>query len=297
MRSPAEKRNRYGYAFIVPYFIVFLIFGLYPILYSLEISFTHDDGFNPPTWVGLQNYTRLLHDQYFYQSIVHTLTIWIISIIPQITLALVLAIILNDKVIRGRRFFQAVFYLPNIVTPVTIGVMASLMFDYQTGFVNKLLLALHLVRSPIYWLGHPFLSQLIVGLIMCWQWFGYNMLIFIAGLQSIPYEVYEAAQMDGASRFRTSVHITLPLLRPVVLFTAITSIIGGMQIFDVPMMLHAVGDATQTMVKYLYQTGFVRFDYGYAAAMAYGIFVLIVVFSVLSIVLNIRGSRRQEVPR
>lgn len=152
MASPMEKKSRYGLVFVAPYFIVFAIFGLYPILYSLYISFTNSNGFTS-NFIGLQNYTRLLHDKFFYQSLWSTVVIWIISIVPQLIIALVLALILNEKFIKGRHFFRAVFYLPNIVTPVTIGVLADLMFDWQTGFVNKLLMALHIIKQPVYWFG------------------------------------------------------------------------------------------------------------------------------------------------
>ncbi|MFB5189127.1 carbohydrate ABC transporter permease [Alicyclobacillus fastidiosus] len=292
MTAGNVKRNRIGYYFIVPYFVAFLIFGLYPILYSLYISFTNWNGFSSPVFVGLQNYVRLIHDTAFYQSILTTLIIWIISIVPQLILALGLAILLNEKFIRGKHFFRAVFYLPNIVTPVTIGVLAALMFDWKTGSVNKILVALHIIHVPVNWLGHPFLAQVIVGGIMCWQYFGYNMLIFTAGLQSIPNEVYEAAEMDGATRFQIALRITMPMIRPVILFTAVTSVIGGMQIFDVPLMLgNTAGNSTQTMVSYLYTTGFKRFDYGYASAIAYGIFILIMVMSLVTMKLSSRKNQ------
>ncbi len=285
------KRSRYGLVFVTPYFIVFAVFGIYPILYSLYLSFTNSNGFSE-SFVGLANYAHLLHDQLFYQALGNTVTIWLISIIPQVTLALVLALILNEKFIKGRHFFRAVFFLPNIVTPVTIGVLVDLMFDWQTGFVNKLFMSLGLIQQPIYWFGHPFLTQLVVGGVMCWQWFGYNMLIFIAGLQSIDPELYEAAAMDGATKPQMALRISLPLLRPVLLFIVITSIIGGLQIFDVPMMVgNAVGNATQTLLVFLYKTGFVNFNYGYAAAIAYATFVIIVVFTLISFKLANRRTR------
>ncbi len=291
MASPMAKRSRYGLVFVTPYFIVFAVFGIYPILYSLYLSFTNSNGFSE-SFVGLANYAHLLHDQLFYQALGNTVTIWLISIIPQVTLALVLALILNEKFIKGRHFFRAVFFLPNIVTPVTIGVLVDLMFDWQTGFVNKLFMSLGLIQQPIYWFGHPFLTQLVVGGVMCWQWFGYNMLIFIAGLQSIDPELYEAAAMDGATKPQMALRISLPLLRPVLLFIVITSIIGGLQIFDVPMMVgNAVGNATQTLLVFLYKTGFVNFNYGYAAAIAYATFVIIVVFTLISFKLANRRTR------
>ena len=281
-RSPAVKPY-YGYLFIAPFFIVFGIFQLYPILYSLYLSFTDWDGFSAPAYVGLENYERLLDDPFFFRSIRNTLLIWLISIVPQLPLALALAFILNERFVRGKHFFRAVFFFPNIVTPVTIGVLFSLLFDWQTGAANRLLLALNLIDEPINWLGEPTLARILVAAVMTWQWFGYNMLLYIAGLQSIPDEIPEAARVDGAGSFRVAVGILLPLLRPVVLFTVVTSIIGGMQIFDVPFTLVGTGpdNSTLTMVMFLYQTAFERSQYGYASAIAYAIFVFIAVISLV----------------
>lgn len=278
--SPAV-RSFYGYLFIAPFFIVFAIFQLYPILYSLYLSFTDWDGFSAPAYVGLENYQRLVDDPFFFRSIRNTLLIWLISIVPQLPLALTLAFILNERFVRGKHFFRAVFFFPNIVTPVTIGVLFSLLFDWQTGAANRLLMALNLVDEPINWLGEPTLARILVAAVMTWQWFGYNMLLYIAGLQSIPDEVPEAARVDGASSFRVAIDILLPLLRPVILFTTVTSVIGGMQIFDVPFTLTGTGpnNSTLTMVMFLYQTAFERSQYGYAAAIAYAIFVFIAAIS------------------
>jgi ABC-type sugar transport system permease subunit len=277
------NKSYYGYIFIAPFFISFLVFGMAPILYSLYLSFTHWDGFTEPVFIGLKNYERLLNDSYFLKSIGNTLVIWVLSIVPQISVALTLAIILNEKFIRGKHFFRAVYYFPNIVTPVTLGIMFSLMFDWQTGSINKMLMSLGFIGDPVYWFNSPFLSRLIVAAVICWQYFGFNMLVFIAGLQSIPHDVYEAAEVDGATRFQTAMQITLPLLRPVLLFTFITSIIGGMQLFDAPLMLGSGPEnSTLTMVMYLYETAFKNFNYSYGAAVAYAIFVIIMFFSLIS---------------
>lgn len=282
--------SRYGLLFVAPYFIAFCVFGLYPILYSLYLSFTKWNGFGHPVWVGLANYARLVSNPSFYHSVANTFIIWIISIVPQLILALVLALILNERFIKGRHLLRAIYFFPNIVTPVTVGVLASLMFGGRTGSVDKILVALHILNHPINWFGHPLLAQIIVAGIMCWQWFGFNMLIFTAGLQSIPRTLYEAAEIDGAGKVRVAWNITIPLLRPVMIFTIVTSIIGGLQIFAVPMMLGNVsGNAVNTMVTYLYNTAYTNFQYGYGASVAYGIFMLIVIFSVVSFMVSTRN--------
>ncbi|MDP9352371.1 MAG: sugar ABC transporter permease [Chloroflexota bacterium] len=282
----------WGYVFVAPFFIVFLVFHLYPILYSLYLSLARWDGFSEPVFVGAANYRRLLADSFFYKSLANTLIIWTISIVPQLTLALTLALILHQRFIRGRHYFRAIFYFPNIVTPVTLGVLFSLMFDWQTGTVNRLLMALGLTGEPINWLNSPLLSRGLVGAVTCFQWFGYNMLLYIAGLQSIPDELHEAAEVDGATPVQVATKITIPLLRPVITFTVITSIIGGMQLFDVPLMLTGRGpeDSTLTMVMYLYETAFTSFDYGYGATIAYAAFVLIAILSLVAFRLTNRSE-------
>jgi ABC-type sugar transport system permease subunit len=286
-------RSRYGYYFIAPFFIVFVVFSLYPILYSFYLSFTTWDGFAEPAFVGLRNWEQLLTDTLFYKSIINTFIIWLMSIVPQLLLALTLALILNERFIRGKHFFRAVYFFPNMVTPVTLGVLFSLLFAWQTGNVNKILLTLGIVDAPIDWLREPFLAQLLNSGVMMWQWFGFNVLVYVAGLQSIPGELFDAAEVDGATKVQVATTISIPLIRPVILFTVITSIIGGLQIFDVPLLLTNKGpdNSTLTMVMYLYQTAFERFNYGYGATIAYATFVIILVFSLITLKYNARSGK------
>jgi len=282
MRNAIDK-SHYGYCFIAPFFVGFAVFGLAPILYTLYLSFTKWDGLSDPVYVGTANYARVLRDTFFYQSIGNTLLIWIMSIVPQVLLALVLAVILNERFIRGKHFFRAVYFFPHIITPVTLGVLFSLIFDWQTGSVNKLLLQLGWVQEPVNWFNSPWWSRLIVAAVTCWQYFGFNMIVFIAGLQSIDDSLYEAAQVDGATRMQVVWRITLPLLRPVFLFTLITSVIGGLQLFDSALMIgNGPDNATRTMVMYLYETAFKNFDYSYGATIAYAIFAVVMLFTLLT---------------
>jgi len=287
------NKDSHGYYFILPFFLSFFIFGLGPILYSLFLSFTDWSGFDTPSFVGLVNYKRLLKDCLFYKSIGNTLIIWIFSIVPQLTIALTLALVLNEKFIRGRHFFHAIFYFPNIITPITLGVLFALMFDWQTGSVNQFLQMIGLIDDPIYWFNSPWLSRIIVALVMMFQNFGFNMLVFLAGLQAIPHDLYEAAEIDGASKFQTAIRITIPLMRPVLIFTLITSVIGGLQIFDAPLMLgKGPENSTLTMIMNLYEAAFVRYDYGYGAAIAYGAFVVIAIATIITFL--IPGVRKKK---
>ncbi len=287
------NKDPHGYYFIAPFFISFFVFGLGPILYSFYLSFTNWTGFDQPEFIGLANYERLIQDTVFLKSISNTLIIWIFSIIPQLTIALTLALILHEKFIRGRHLFHAIFYFPNIITPITIGVMFALMFDWQTGSVNQFLLSTGIINEPVHWLNDPWLARIIVALTMMFQNFGFNMLVFLAGLQAIPKDLYEAAEIDGASRVQTALRITIPLIRPVLIFTLITSVIGGLQIFDAPLMIGKGPDnSTLTMIMNLYEAAFVRFDYGYGATIAYGAFVVIAIATVITFM--IPGVRKKR---
>ena len=288
--SGKRKRNKInkdnaGYFFIAPYFIVFLTFTLYPILYTFKLSFMSWDGFGEQQFIGLANYQRLLQDQMFIKSIGNTIFIALLAMIPQMVFGLVLAFLLNQKKLRGSNFFKTVFYFPNLVTAVSLGVLFSLLFDWKAGSVNQVLMTLHIIKDPINWKGSPLLSQLIVSLVLFWQYFGYYTIIFTAGIRGIPYELFEAAEVDGASKVQTFFKIVLPLMRPIMTFAFVTSIIGGLQIFDLPYTFGGAMGGTKasllTMVMYMYNIAFTNLDYGYGAAISYGLFVIIIVFSII----------------
>lgn len=298
MFSRSLRKDHYGYLFIAPFFIIFLIFGLYPILYSLYLSFTNWDGFGNPTLIGLENYQRLFGDFFFYKSLGNTLLIWGVSVIPQLTVSLILAVILHEKFVKGKSLFRAVFFFPNIVTAASLGLLVALIFSWQTGSFNQLLMSLGFIQDPINWADKPMFMRILVSSILFWQYFGYSMIIYIAGLQGISRDLLEAAEIDGASKMKVFFHITLPLLKPIILFQIVTSIIGGMQIFDQPYTLtNGTGNpdnATLTSVMYLYETAFTRYQYGYGSAIAFGLFLVIVIFSILSFTLMNRRTKGES---
>ncbi|MBM0066461.1 carbohydrate ABC transporter permease [Alkalicoccobacillus gibsonii] len=286
MFSSRINKGNYGYFFIAPFFIVFLLFGLYPILYSFYLSLTNWDGLNTPEFIGLANYSRAVLDPLFLQSLYNTFFIWIISVIPQLTLSLILAVILTNKFLKGKDFFRAVYFFPNIVTAASLGLLVSLMFDWQTGSVNQLLMSVGFIENAIDWKNNPLFMQILVSSILFFQYFGYSMLIYIAGLQGISPEYAEAARVDGASKTQIFLKITVPLLRPIIIFQVITSLIGGVQIFDQPYMLtEGAGSpdhATLTSVMYLYRTAFEQGRFGYGATIAFCLFLIIVTLSIIS---------------
>ena len=193
--------------------------------------------------------------------------------------------LLNQRRLKGSNFFKTVFYFPNLVTAVSLGVLFSLLFDWKVGSVNQLLTSLHIISEPINWKGSPILSQLIVAFVLFWQYFGYYTIIFTAGIKGIPYDIMEAAEVDGANKFQTFFHIVLPQLRNIMTYAFVTSIIGGLQLFDLPFTFAgATGGPSKsvlTMVMYMYNIAFQNYDYGYGSAISYGLFVIIIVFSLI----------------
>ncbi|TSB47019.1 carbohydrate ABC transporter permease [Alkalicoccobacillus porphyridii] len=289
------NKGNSGYFFIAPFFIIFLLFGLYPILYSFYLSFTNWDGLNPPEFIGFANYIRAFMDPLFLQSLYNTFFIWTISVVPQLTVSLVLAVILTKRFLRGKDFFRAIYFFPNIVTAASLGLLVSLMFDWQTGSVNQMLMFLGITDGAIDWKNNALFMQLLVSAILFFQYFGYSMLIYIAGLQGISPEYEEAATVDGASKVQIFFKITVPLLKPIIIFQVITSLIGGVQIFDQPFMLTegsgAPDHATLTSVMYLYRTAFEQGRFGYGATIAFCLFLIIVTLSVTSYLISRNRSK------
>jgi cellobiose transport system permease protein len=281
-----DNRNNKGYLFILPFFLVMLSFQLYPLIYTLNLSFTAPINLFENEYVGLDNYQRLFTNPIFFKSIFNTWFIWLMNFIPQLVFALLLAVILYEWKVKGRDTFRTIYFLPNLVTAASIGVLFAVLLDWQNGTINHILLSLGVVDEPIYWLQKRTVTQGTVSLIQWWQWFGYTMIIFMAGLSAISDELYEAAYIDGASRMQVFFRITLPLLRPIMLYVLITSLIGGLQIFDIPRVLTdgrgGPDNAITTMVLYLYNQAFKNFNIGYAASVAYTLFFMILFFSVFT---------------
>lgn len=276
------NKGKYGYLFIAPYFITFLIFGLFPIIYTFYLSFTKWKGGKAlPVMVGFSNYERLIHDTFFFKSIGNTIYMWLLCIVPQMIFALFLAVVLSQYRVRGKEFFRAIFYLPNLVTMASVAVLFRFIMDWQTGALNQILMNLNIIHSPVNWFQSTFATPLTVAFINWWMWFGYSMIIFMSGIKAISNDLFEAAIVDGAGKWQVFSNITLPLIRPTVLYSIITSLIGGMTLFDVPFVLTNGDGSPQgsilTMVMYLYNTAFRNYNYGYGATIGVGLFLIIMV--------------------
>ncbi len=303
------KKNNNGIwplAFISPYFIIYFIFGLFPILFSLYLSFTDWDGISTIKTVGFNNYIKIFTtDPYFLKSIWNTIIFMALSLPPILFGGLLLAAMMYGINGRAKQIFQLSNFLPFITTPVAIGIIFSLVFDWQTGTVNKLLIQTGIMSQGINWLGEVWPARIVVSLMRIWKYTGYSMVIYLAGMSNISNDIYEAANIDGSNAVTTFFKITLPQLKPITLFLVITNIIDGLQLLDEPMLLFSgwtgggvVGGperSSLTAVWNLYDTAFgTTNQYGYAAAMAYGLFLFILIFSIISSKVVYRGGDENE---
>lgn len=291
-QKPKKMRNvnNVAYPMIVPFIIIFLIFNVYPVLRTLQLSFFNYKGYGEMTFAGLKNYTRVLQDEYFWKSLFNTINIWVPNIILQLGLAFLLTIIFNDLKyrIKGLPFFRAVFYLPNIIASTSIAFLFKTLLDWRFGTINHMLASMGIrLGNPINWMGDPAITPYVISVIAAWQWFGNSFIMLMAGVQGINKDYFEAASIDGADRWQQFFKITMPLLKPIMLYVSITSFIGGLQMFDLPFLMSDVNGApygsTQTMVMYLYKFGFAirPKQVGYASAIAYVLFILILIVSII----------------
>lgn len=269
------------YLFISPWLAGFVLLSLVPMAYSLYTSFTGWDGIVPPEIVGLANYKELFSDPLFYKSLGNTFYFALVSVPLNLVVALFLAVMINAKR-RGAYFFRSLFYLPSVVAGVAIYIVWLRLFNSESGFINYFLKLIG-INGPN-WLKDPKIAMLSI-ILMSISFCGSQMLIFLAGLQDVPTSYYEAALIDGASRPTIFFRITLPLLSPVMLFNLIIGIIGGLQVFTQPFVLtNGEGTpaySTYVSAMYIFKSAFLQHRFGFAAALAWVIFIIIMVLSML----------------
>jgi lactose/L-arabinose transport system permease protein len=286
--------NRFGWLCVAPSVIFFSLFMLYPILSSLYYVTRRWKGMSN-TFIGLGNFVRMAQDKVFQSALGHNFTFMVIQVPLMIFLALVLAVLLNQGIRRFRGTLRLAIFLPAVTSLVVVSVLFRVLLQ-QNGFLNNVMLNAHLIASPIGWLNDAFWAKVTIILAMTWRWTGYNMVFFLVGLQSIDPEIYEAAEVDGASKGRVFFRITLPLLLPVVLFSLVTSTSGTMQLFDEPNILTSQGgpaNATMTAALYIYrQAFFINADFGYATAMSYVVVVISGIFAIIQ--MRLLGERRAK---
>jgi len=299
--SPRLRRQLAPYAYIAPFFIVFGVFGLYPLIYTVWVSLHEWNPLGDRTFLGLDNYRNLLWnergdtwffdrgDPRFWNSVRNTFSIWVLSTVPQLILALGLAQALNDRFLRGKTLFRMAVLVPNITSVLAVAIVFTSIFGRDYGIINAILTETGLIDEPIQWTAKRWSSHLAIATMIMWRWTGYNTLIYLAGMQAIPNELYEASAIDGASRWRQFVHVTIPQLRPTIIFTVIISTIGGLQVFAEPLVFGGdrgteggSGRQFQTMTLFLYEQGFRRFNFGYGSAVAIMLLLIIAVVAVVN---------------
>jgi multiple sugar transport system permease protein len=303
---------KYGYLFSLPFIIVFLIFMLYPTLFTAVIGFTDLKGVVATSFKFLEkpfdNFASIIANKTFRTSLVNTIVIWTMNFIPQMGLALLLTAWFTNRSrrIRGQGAFKILFYLPNIITAASVAILYGVIFAYPVGPINDILQSLHLIKAPFDFSTSPWAAKLVVAFIQFWQWYGYTTIILISGVLGINPELFEAAEIDGASPRQTFFQITLPCMRTILIFTLITSLIGGLNMFDIPKLYIWNGgpaNATMTTSVFIYAQAFSgTYLYNKAAAASMIMFVIIAILSALTFYLMrdrseakaIRAMKRME---
>ncbi|MEH7225074.1 sugar ABC transporter permease [Bacillus sp. JJ1566] len=279
MTNRISKSKLTPYLFLAPALILFLIFTVYPIISSFILSFQTSEG-GVYVFTGLDNYVRLINDSTFHQALYNTFIIFIVQVPIMIFFALVLAALLNSKLLKFKGLFRTGFFLPAVTSLVAYSILFSIIL-MDKGILNQFLMLIGIDAIP--WLNDPFWAKVSIIIAMTWRWTGYNMVIYLAAMQNISEETYEAASMDGAGKVRQFFSITIPQLKPIILFTSIISTIATLQLFDEPFNLTkgGPGDSTATLGLMIYKNGFEYYDFSYASAIAY---VVVVVVAVLSLI-------------
>jgi lactose/L-arabinose transport system permease protein len=281
-----RKRQAIGWSFVAVAVILAAVFAIYPILNSLYLSTMSGKGV-VYEFVGLGNIKRLFRDAVFKQALKNTMVYFIFQVPIMLTLALVIASLLNDKKLKFKGFFRTAIFLPCVTSLVAYSILFKSMFSVD-GLINQTLLFLNIIDAPIAWLRDAFYAKVTVILAITWRWTGYNMIFFLAGLQNIDPAIYEAAEIDGASKTKQFFFITIPMLKPIILFTSIISTIGTLQLFDEVVNLTGGGastptfNATMTLSQYIYDLSF-KFvpNFGYAATVSYVIVFFIAILSII----------------
>lgn len=286
-----------GYVFVAPFVIVFLIFSVYPVLRTLYLSFTDAKlaGVGEQHFVWFDNYKRVFTDKFFWRSLWNTVRIWAVNIVLQLGLAFLLTIVFSDikYKMRGLGIFRVVYYLPNLIAATSVAFLFQTLLDWRYGTFNQIINGIYKFfgasYNPVDWLGSPATAGNTIAVIQAWMWFGNSFIMLMAGVQGISRDYFEAAAIDGAGRWTVFGKITLPLLKPIMLYVAITSLIGGLQLFDLPFLMSSTSSASynslQTAVMYLYKFGFTTgtTQTGYASAIAYALFLITMLVSIIQL--------------
>ena len=283
------------YLYVLPFFVLFGVFGAYPLLYTAWVSL-HEWGLLEEThpWVGLGNYRELLADPYFWNALRNTVQILVLATVPQLLCALILANLLNQR-LRGPTLWRMSTLLPNITSVAAVAIIFGQLFGRDFGLINWLLGLFELGR--IDWQAGKATSQIAVAVMIFWRWTGYNALIYLAAMQAVPRDLYAAAALDGASSSQQLWRITVPAIRPTIIFTVLNSTIFGLQVVAEPLIFMNYSPSggsdrqAQTLSLYLYEVGFTRWEFGYASAAAWVMFIIILIAAAINYLITSRLRR------
>ncbi|HAI86797.1 MAG TPA: cytochrome C biogenesis protein [Firmicutes bacterium] len=308
-RSYSWRMKAAPYVFISPFFILFLIFSAFPLVFSLHLSLQEWNGLGPMKWAGFKNYAYLMRDPVFWKAVWNTVVLMFQSAVPQHVLALTFAFILNSRFVRGAEFFKAALFLPYLTSSIAIALLFKAVFSMRMGLLNFALehieaiplmgaiLKLIGLSPPVNWLGKACYVKTAISALLIWQWTGWNAILYLAGLQAINPDYYDAARVDGATWPQVFFRITLPLLRPMILFAATLSIIGSMQLFTEPLIMTDMnggpGMSGYTIAMNLYQVAFDWMYFGSGAAISWVLFIMIFIFSWVNTTI-LRGDAEEE---
>ncbi|WP_430606209.1 carbohydrate ABC transporter permease [Enterococcus sp. DIV0180] len=275
-----RKNTLIAWSFIAPNFIGFLLFTLIPVVFSLILAFMKWDSFSTPEFIGLKNFSKMMTDETFWISLKNTF-LYTIGVVPlTLVCSLGLAILLNQK-IRGVKFFRTAFFFPYVTSLVAIAVVWNMLFHPTMGPINQFLKLF--IANPPGWVSSSQWALTAIIIVSVWRGMGYYMILYLAGLQSISKELYEAAAMDGANKWKQFVNITVPALRPTNFFVTIMLVINCFKIFDLVQVMTdgGPGRATNVLVYHVYNEAFVKFNFGYASAIAMILFVIVLAITVI----------------
>lgn len=280
MREYSAAETRWAWIFLSPCLAGLMIFTYLPVLASLGLSFSYWNLLGIPRFVGLENYQTVLGEPLFWKSFATTCTFVVISGFLEVALALILAVWLN-RAIRGQSFFRTAYFLPFITPMVSVALVWGWLYDPAYGMFNWILQGLHLIHKPIPWLYDPDTALWAVMILRVWKDIGYNIVIFLAGLQAVPPSLYESASLDGATGWRTFWNVTLPMITPTLFFIGIMALINGFQAFDSVYLLTQGGPehSTELLVYWMFKNAFEYYRIGPASAIAYVLFVVILVLT------------------
>lgn len=289
--SIRTKSTLTGWSFIIIAVLMIAGFYFYPMIQALLLSFKTGRGVNL-SYTGWSNYERLLTDKTFFTALKNTFIYLIVQVPIMIILALFISVLLNDSHLKFRGFFRTAIFLPCVTSLVAYSVVFKYLFG-SGGLVNTMLMKLSIIHAPIEWITDPFWAKITIIIAITWRWTGYNMIFYLSALQNIDSSIYEAARMDGASSVKQFFRITIPMLKPIILFTSITSTIGTLQLFDEVLNITkgGPGNSTLSISQYIYNLSFkYTADFGYAATVSYSIVIIIVVLSLIQF--RVAGERK-----